>query len=247
MQCDTRRNPREVKINQKNIDSLPNLILQRDFHNIRILDIQMNKISVLEGSLFMTLRNLQLLNASKNQIISISSDIQFSEQLEKLILDDNLLRELPSELGSLKELRVLSCHNNMLRFLPNTLVKLSNLAILNVSANKIRHLPLGMVSLSRLEDLQIQNNKIRQLDAFFHMLFDLQVFGCDWFSYTAPALSVLSNQYSRISVDTSSDEERAIRPQDAIESLKNLSLILTHRNPELPMINFVTFLRHFST
>jgi hypothetical protein len=43
------------------------------------------------------------------------------------------------------------------------------------------------------------------------MLFDLQVFGCDWFSYTTPPLPVLSNQYSRVSLDSSSDEDVANR------------------------------------
>ncbi len=162
-------------------------------------------------------------------------------------MDDNLLRELPAEIGSLRELRVLSCHNNILRLLPNSLVKLSNLAILNVSANKIRHLPPGMKLLSRLEDLQIQNNKIRQLEAFFHMLFDLQVFGCDWFSYTSPPLPVLSNQVMRVSNNSSSEEEITNRAIEVIESLKNLSLVQSHRGLENPKIEFVTFLQHFSS
>jgi Leucine-rich repeat (LRR) protein len=77
-------------------------------------------------------------------LITISTDIKFGEQLEKLILDDNLLRELPIEIGSLKALRVLSCHNNCLKQLPETLGNLTNLAILNVSANKIRFIPKGI-------------------------------------------------------------------------------------------------------
>jgi leucine-rich repeat protein SHOC2 len=40
----------------------------------------------------MALRNLQLLNAQNNQLTSISVDIELCTQLEKVILDDNLLR-----------------------------------------------------------------------------------------------------------------------------------------------------------
>jgi Leucine-rich repeat (LRR) protein len=75
--------------------------MSREFQNIRILDIQKNRISSLEHRLFDALKNLNLLNASKNEIQTISEGIEACKSLEKLILDDNLLRDLPDAIGNL--------------------------------------------------------------------------------------------------------------------------------------------------
>jgi Leucine-rich repeat (LRR) protein len=66
----------EVRIVQKNIDNIPQSIMSREFQNIRILDIQKNRISSLEHRLFYALKNLNLLNASKNEIQTISEGIE---------------------------------------------------------------------------------------------------------------------------------------------------------------------------
>lgn len=72
----------------------------------------MNKISELDGAIFEKMRNIQLLNASRNYIIKISPSIAGCSRLEKIIVDDNMLRDIPEEIGQIKGLRVLSLHNN---------------------------------------------------------------------------------------------------------------------------------------
>lgn len=114
---------------------------------------------------------------------------------------------------------MLSVHNNIIKELPERIFNLTNLVILNVSANKLRYLPQGMGVMNRLEDLQIQKNKMRKLNAEFHTMFELQVFGCDWFNFTNPPLPVLSNQLEKSSED--------FVDLDQVELLKNLSLLFS--------------------
>jgi hypothetical protein len=95
-----------------------------------------------------------------------------------------------------------------------------------------------MGSLNRLEDLQIQKNKIRKLNAEFHTMFELQVFGCDWFNYTNPPLPVLSNQLEKSNED--------FVDLDQVECLKNFSLLVQQKSPEKPVIDFLSFLTYFS-
>jgi hypothetical protein len=53
------RTQREVRIVQKDIDCLPKMILQSgEFQNIRILDIQRNRMCELESTIFVALRSL---------------------------------------------------------------------------------------------------------------------------------------------------------------------------------------------
>ena len=129
-------------------------------------------------------------------------------------------------------------HNNIIKELPERIVNLTNLVILNVSANKLRYLPQGLGVMNRLEDLQIQKNKMRLLNAEFHSMFELQVFGCDWFNFTNPPLPVLSNQ-----LEKSSEEFVDL---DQVEILKNLSLLVSSKHSRNGKIDFLSFLSFFS-
>ncbi|TNV86312.1 hypothetical protein FGO68_gene14153 [Halteria grandinella] len=235
------RTQREIRIVQKDIDCLPKMILQgQEFQNIRILDIQRNRLTELESAIFVALRSLQLLNASKNNIESVSCKISLCKELEKIILDDNQLRGLPDEICHLNALKVLSLHNNQIKTLPEFLSRLSNLTILNVSGNKLKRLPLGLGELEHLEDLQFQNNKIRFLNPEFHTMTELAIVGCDWFQYAQPALPVLSNM-TTITEWGHEDFDDA----QQIEGLKSLCEKITRANP-FAKISLFAFAQHFS-
>lgn len=91
----------EVRLVQRDLHNLSKAIMEHEFKRIRVLEIQRNRVTELEGSVFMALRNLQHLNASKNCVERVSSEIRLCKELEKVILDDNMIRELPEEIGQL--------------------------------------------------------------------------------------------------------------------------------------------------
>jgi hypothetical protein len=69
-------------------------------------------------------------------------------------------------------------------------------------------------------------------------MFELQVFGCDWFNFTNPPLPVLSNQLEKSSED--------FVDLDQVELLKNFSLLVSQKHTNFGKIDFLSFLSFFS-
>jgi Leucine-rich repeat (LRR) protein len=75
------------------------------------------------------------LNASHNNLKSISDDIRELSSLEVLILDDNKLKSLPESLCSLQHLEWISVTNNKLTAMPAAIGRLAKLSQLIVYGN----------------------------------------------------------------------------------------------------------------
>ena len=80
--------------------------------------------------------NLQELDVSFNRLTgALPAEIRHLQQLEILDASDNQMTGVPAEIGQLKNLRVLDLANNQLTGLPYELGNLKNLEILNLSGN----------------------------------------------------------------------------------------------------------------
>ena len=88
------------------------------------------------------------LDVSRNNLRSISSDVQRLKHLVRLDLSENGIR---------------CTHPSDYSGLPAELVKLNNLKILNISENNMPYIPPSVWTLTKLEELDISRNKINVL------------------------------------------------------------------------------------
>ena len=83
--------------------------------------------------------------------------------LERLIVTQHNLRELPSELGALSALVALELSHGSLRRVPKSIGRLGALTKLYLAGNEIRSLPDSICELSALRVLKVGHNKVRAL------------------------------------------------------------------------------------
>ncbi|KAJ3112409.1 Leucine-rich repeat-containing protein 40 [Phlyctochytrium bullatum] len=81
--------------------------------------------------------------------------------ISKLIIADNVLKELDQRIAELGALTLLDVHNNALTALPD-LSSLQNLTILNLSSNNLTELPESIFTLPLVE-LHLSNNQFKAL------------------------------------------------------------------------------------
>lgn len=93
------------------------------------------KVNFLPLELF-SLRKLQHLNFSNNEIDTIPNDIIKMESLKTLILNGNKLRQIPDHLCSLESLEELQMNDNDIIKISKSIIKLHNLKRLEVKNNK---------------------------------------------------------------------------------------------------------------
>ena len=83
-----------------------------DLTNLVELDVSDNKITGSIQSQVRNLKNLQVLNASNNQMSGVPAEIGQLSNLKTLDLSNNLLTGLPNELGNLTQLQTLNLKGN---------------------------------------------------------------------------------------------------------------------------------------
>ncbi|KAG0018752.1 Leucine-rich repeat-containing protein 63, partial [Entomortierella chlamydospora] len=101
------------------------------------------------------LRNLTLLDLSRNSLTSLPDSIQFLTKLTDLKLSFNYIEFLPSTIGELTKLTSLCADNNRLTKIPSQIGQLKNLAILDLDENPIRALPVEIGQLRYLKRLRL--------------------------------------------------------------------------------------------
>ena len=113
------------------------------------------------------LSDLQYLNASYNNIISVSSSLPSS--LEYLSLSRNNLQKLNKELAHLHNLQILQLSYNQLEIFPSSIASLAKLHKLNVSNNKLSQLA-DMQALQELKILYANHNKLKRVNGSVYEL-----------------------------------------------------------------------------
>ncbi|KAG1054066.1 hypothetical protein G6F43_003904 [Rhizopus delemar] len=104
-----------------------------------------------------------MMDLSKRNIFTITSDISYLTMIKRLELSNNQLYELPDAIGYLHQLEYLSVSHNHLVFIPDTICHLSQLKQIDLSHNHLQSITPYLGHLSRLESIHLQHNQLSQL------------------------------------------------------------------------------------
>ncbi|GFR46878.1 hypothetical protein Agub_g8519 [Astrephomene gubernaculifera] len=183
---------------------------------LRVLDASNNRLQQLP-SFVATLTALQRLVLAGNQLTIAPPPEACANlsSLKVLVLDDNLLSELPAEVGRLGRLERLSLRNNRLRSLPDSLGALGALQSLAVSANQLASLPEQLGECGRLEELDAQGNELESIPASLERLKRLKTLQLDNNRIHAVPSQVL---YGCTALQTLSLHGCPIKPDDLQET-----------------------------
>jgi len=114
------------------------------------------------------LSNLEALDISKNDLISLPNDISKLAKLKSLDLSDNPIGEniveILSQLSELKDLERLVFENCNLDSLSKGIGELKGLTLLNLRQNRLTALPSNLKELSQLETLILSGNPLEYED-----------------------------------------------------------------------------------
>lgn len=116
-------------------DSIPKEITR--FKNLKILNVRDHKLRPKDLERIATLKNLEDLDLSNNNLKKFPLPILKLLQLESLALGHNQISELPKGIAQLKRLRNLSLEGNTFSKFPKILKSLKELSYLYLSENKI--------------------------------------------------------------------------------------------------------------
>jgi Leucine rich repeat len=111
---------------------------------------------------------------SKQKLVKLPPSVFLYKQLKTLLLNNNLLTNLPAEMSQLAFLENLSIKNNKLEHLPIEIGQLKNLKTLDLSRNKLKELPNEMKNLNALEDLNLSTNRLSAVPFDFEELINLK-------------------------------------------------------------------------
>ena len=92
----------------------------------------------------------------------ITDDVKVPEDITRIDLSGNSLKEIPNSFGMLTKLIVLNLSNNSLKELPQSMKNLSNLSNIDIRRNKFTELPDVFSSMS-LRSLNASGNKISDI------------------------------------------------------------------------------------
>lgn len=106
------------------------------------------------------LLKLEVFEAKNKQLTSLHPNIAYLKNLYKIVLDHNMLSDLPP---LPKKISALSLSHNLLREIPKECKKLKNLHTLVLRHNSIAKLPQWIENFKDLHLLDISDNKISSL------------------------------------------------------------------------------------
>jgi Leucine-rich repeat (LRR) protein len=139
------------------------------------LDISHNSISHLPPSLFHSLSELKVLQATNAGLLQLPDSIgALSSTLSKLVIGDNQISVLPSSLTLLTTLQELRADGNALTHLLPTINALAKMETLSVSRNKLTSLPDSLSGCTALCVLSCSSNSISCLPACLASLWHLR-------------------------------------------------------------------------
>ncbi|GAA6054606.1 hypothetical protein JCM3770_000075 [Rhodotorula araucariae] len=125
---------------------------------------------------------LDTVDLSHKRIAEVPVEVvdELRDEVEKLALGYNLLRDLPpsfAQLGS--RLKYLNIRVNLLTTFPAVLCEMPSIEILDISRNKIRKLPQNPGTLVNLKVFSIAKNRVKRLPVWFTSMTHLKVLKLD--------------------------------------------------------------------
>lgn len=135
------------------------------YRRITQLFLQFNSLSFLPEGLFLAFPSLTTLNVSGNELETLPDTIGLlQDTMEKLLADDNGLRDIPPSMNQLQRLRVLRLRGNKLSRLDDTFgTNMCDMQELHVDDNCLMELPSGVCCMTALEILEAGDNKLISL------------------------------------------------------------------------------------
>lgn len=128
------------------------------------------------------LAKLDTVDLSHKRIAEVPVEVvdELKNEVEKLALGYNLLRDLPPHFAGLgNRLKYLNIRVNLLTIFPAVLCEMPSLEILDISRNKIRKLPPTPGTLVRLKVFSIAKNRVKRLPVWFTAMTQLKVLKLD--------------------------------------------------------------------
>ncbi|GAA5912070.1 hypothetical protein JCM5296_001358 [Sporobolomyces johnsonii] len=125
---------------------------------------------------------LDTVDLSHKRIAEVPLEVveELKDEVEKLALGYNLLRDLPPYfMGLGNRLKYLNVRVNMLTTFPAVLCEMPSIEILDISRNKIRKLPQNPGTLLNLKVFSIAKNRIKRLPTWFTAMSHLKVLKLD--------------------------------------------------------------------
>lgn len=110
-----------------------------------------------------TIKNLKVLQANRNDLVSVPSTLHLLQSLTHVSLSTNNFRVIPPDILSLQNLIALDMSRNMITEVPAGIGALSNLEHLFLYGNRISSIPPEIGQLSSLTILQLSENRITRL------------------------------------------------------------------------------------
>jgi len=145
-----------LNLSNNNIVNIPDEIIENRY--IESLNLSHNQLSQLSAAIF-NLKLLITLNLSYNNINSVNKDNTL-RKLEYLNLSDNDISEIPKSFGLMKKLKNLDLSDNKIEIIPPDLMNLTKLEELKLENNKLTNLPEQISKLNKLKILKLKGNKL---------------------------------------------------------------------------------------
>jgi Leucine-rich repeat (LRR) protein len=100
------------------------------------------------------------LNLSGQNLKEFPKEILLFENLQELYIAKNQIKELPTEINLLKNLQVLNLSRNKIKKLPPTIGDLSELHTLYISKNRLVYFPNEIRGLHKLRIIDVSKNQL---------------------------------------------------------------------------------------
>lgn len=155
------KNPDRISLDRRGLTVFPNIIGES---KLRLISLQHNLLTKIEGSNFAQLTKLVFLDLYDNQIEKICS-LECLENLRLLLMGKNRIKKIEG-LMQLCKLEILDLHGNQIVQITG-LNGLSSLKVLNLAGNIIKTVGCNdFHGLTSLKELNLRRNKIKKLLGF---------------------------------------------------------------------------------
>jgi len=139
------------------IGALPSDIA--DIKNLKVLQANRNDLVSVPSTLHL-LQSLTHVSLSTNNFRVIPPDILALQNLIALDMSRNMIVTVPAAIGSLTKLEHLFLYGNRITALPEEIGQLSSLTVLQLSENRLTRLPDSIRNLTNLTDLYLEKNPL---------------------------------------------------------------------------------------
>lgn len=152
---------------------LPTIVFT--IENLKYLNLGENQINEISGHNFMNLMNIEKVDLSYNQILSIPYEKIKYSKCTNLSINGNRLTDFPSVISEVKTIEKLNLSENKISFIDDDAFNgLEDLIELDLSFNELKYLPTSIGKLKKLKKLNLSGNKISHLPKEFENLTSLE-------------------------------------------------------------------------